>query len=396
MEKYLRWGLSVGLFLFGLLTYDTGSWKWGIAGFVIYSLPLALQCTSWQTLRFYSLWISLFVALQAVYSYHFPDLYHALPPNLNVTIDTGRPEIGVIKVTTDAKGYRTTKPVQYDQKSGLRVFTIGASTTLEEYLSEKGTWSHLLQEELSRSVSPDAEVINAGVSGTRSGNHLATLKKISQYHPSLVVFLLGAPDWIAHITSELSPNDPTSNFADRRTDHYALKYSLLAGLTGVFLKPKTNAIAAQTGGATEEEGIAPSLRAERPFAPTAISKPYAANLTKMSEFCKKLQLTCIFANQPTAYQAGVSDALKKKFWMTPPFAKYKLDMPSLISLARLYNEELIRFAKQQGHIACDLASAIPPTPEFFYDEAHLTPKAQSRVAQSIAGCLKEQGNSRTL
>ena len=74
---------------------------------------------------------------------------------------------GLQHITTDAKGFRVTPPIDYGTKRGLRIFAIGGSTTEQIYLDDKATWTYLLQTKLARALGRPVEVINAwGVRST--------------------------------------------------------------------------------------------------------------------------------------------------------------------------------------------------------------------------------------
>ena len=69
---------------------------------------------------------------------------------------------GIQRITTDTKGFRVTKNIDYESKSAFRIFAIGGSTTEQIFLDDKTTWTHLLQEKFSEHF--PVEVINTGVS----------------------------------------------------------------------------------------------------------------------------------------------------------------------------------------------------------------------------------------
>jgi hypothetical protein len=86
-----------------------------------------------------------------------------LKPNLDYKIDVDEGAIpgivGVQHITTDEKGFRVTPPVDYTEKSGLRIFTIGGSTTVDIYLDDRATWTHHLQENLKAGLDRPVEAI---------------------------------------------------------------------------------------------------------------------------------------------------------------------------------------------------------------------------------------------
>tara|TARA_Y100001970_G_C14054250_1_gene760644 strand:+ start:185 stop:1102 length:918 start_codon:yes stop_codon:yes gene_type:complete len=108
------------------------------------------------------------------------------------------------KITTDQKGNRVNKEINYLEKSQdtLRVFTIGASTTEEEGMDDSLTWSNnliKLLESSSFNNKKNYEVINLGIGGLRTIHHYFTLKRNINLKPDLIIFLIGVNDWNFHI-----------------------------------------------------------------------------------------------------------------------------------------------------------------------------------------------------
>ena len=129
-----RWILAGLFFLFGVITIDLDSWKWAVLGLLLYSIPLVAQLSRSSHINIWSLYFGAFLALQTF----IPPASEAqndlktLLPNINKVVDVqdGIPGIsGLQNITTDAKGYRVTPPVDYQANNTLRIFTIGGSTT---------------------------------------------------------------------------------------------------------------------------------------------------------------------------------------------------------------------------------------------------------------------------
>src|SRR5262249_22890914 len=148
-------------------------------------------------------WASILLLLQSLTSSLV--LNHDLKilrPNLKMNINVTGGIAGIAgkqTITTDHKGFRTTKEIDYSSQHGYRIFAIGGSTTVQIYLDDKRTWTHLLQESLEKTSGANVEVINTGVSGLRAQHHLATLRSIADLNPNLVLFLIGINDWNHHV-----------------------------------------------------------------------------------------------------------------------------------------------------------------------------------------------------
>jgi hypothetical protein len=120
--------------------------------------------------------------------------FHTLPPNFS-TIKTNNVDLlpgvdPVFTVTTDAYGFRSNTPDAYSAK--YKIFMVGGSTT-EQITQDNGKTTAAL---LERGIgSRDYSVINTGLSGLRTINHIATIDFIRKFQPSLVVVQLGVNDW---------------------------------------------------------------------------------------------------------------------------------------------------------------------------------------------------------
>ncbi|MCX7223338.1 MAG: hypothetical protein NTW89_10905, partial [Burkholderiales bacterium] len=69
----------------------------------------------------------------------------------------------------------------------------------------------------------------------------------------------------------------------------------------------------------------------------------------------------MFATQPNAYQAEITQDLKGRLWMTPPNEQYTITLDTANSMATLYNKWLITMTEATKHPVCDVASHIPPS-----------------------------------
>jgi lysophospholipase L1-like esterase len=118
-----------------------------------------------------------------------------------------------------------------------------------------------------------------------------------------------------------------------------------------------------------------------------VAADYAATLHEISSLCKENRLTCLFMTQPNAYSEATPADLRSRFWMTPPWATYTLDLDSMIHIASLYNEFLKSFAAREGHPLCDPAPGMEALPKFFFDDMHFTDEGARRVADLVLPCV---------
>lgn len=396
--KLIRWAFAVGFFLFGIFVVRSDSWEWSTLRIIFFSIPLAMQFSSSKNLQIYSLWWGLFLVLQIFLSQVllYSD-FKTLTPNFHqiVNVRAGIPGInGKQLITTDSKGFRTTKNVNYESSKTYRIFTIGGSTTEQIYLDDKNTWTHLLQEQLSKRLNLDVEVINTGVAGTRAKNHLATLHHILELHPDMVIFLFGINDWNWHILEAYSKVNQLRKIKAYRANLLLEDTILGKSITNVFMYTR-NLIKRKNGDSIRDDfGLCysrqrGSLSRKKVFYfhPADVHPEYKKLVRSISNECRDNNITCLFITQPTGYRDGASEEFKKGFWMTPPGEPYTCDFKSMVYLSSLYNSFLLKFSKDNGHPACDAASMISPTYENFYDECHFNTNGAKNMGNIVADCV---------
>jgi lysophospholipase L1-like esterase len=383
-------GLVAGflVLIFGILTTWSINYKWILIGALVYSVPLLLQLTKSQTLRLCSVSIGILLVGQSLLSPYVRDKRpKTLRPFLERTWDVrgGVPGVtGIQRVTTDGKGFRVTKAVDYDRRSAYRIFAIGASTTEQVLIDDRSTWTHLLQQGLEEAV-PGVEVINAGLSGTRAKQSYATLFKILEYHPDMVIFDLGMNDALYEIVTHFDPLYPFSfdrTFLGRSVKEYWLLLARKAEAPGGKNQP-------QLFDGSEYDSKRNSLgRATvKRYRPAAVSGSFSHYVGEMVRLCQQNGITCVFVTQPNGYREGASEDFKRGFWMTPPETRYTLDFESLVHVSKLYNDFIVEQAGKPNVLVVDLLENVAPSYDYMYDECHFNLKGARAVAEALREAL---------
>lgn len=307
-------------------------------------------------------------------------------------------------ITTDHRGYRTNVPIDYRHKPAgtLRIVAIGASTTEQATLDDQRIWTYLLGEAIARATGRRVEVINTALSGVRAEQNYFALVETAALAPDLVTILVGINDWNFAVRSSKWPAFQRFAFRIRAmgAGNSLLFRALKAAKTDLltWLQPIDGKI---EPGLFVDDGsyLARSSNSlERPakseFHPSQVDSTYADWIERMIQECKRRNLNCLFADQPTAYSLSISPNLRPRLWMTPPFDDYTLQLDDLIHLAGLYNGWLADVTKRDGVAFCELAKYIPPTTEFLTDDCHFTEEGSRRIAQLMTACaLKIIGQS---
>ena len=360
----------------------------------------------WAWVRWTTGWLGGLLALQCLLTPLVRDVdFIVLPPDVTEVIDVrgdGMPGIeGAQRITTDDQGFRTTEPIDYSRPAaGLRVFTIGGSTTEEIHHDDRRTWSHLLGEQLSERLGRQVEMVNTGVSGTRTPHHAATLEHILPLHPDVAVFLVGVNDWNEHVRrlGLFGAGRLPESFAVLETHRRLRALTLGESLIAVAIE---RAKSSRLFGATAEASAPRIERGEyytrqnhsldRPkrveLRLDGVDPIFDAYLHRIAATCHRAAIVCIFVTQPHGYRSNTTPEYRARFWMTPPNADYTLDLASLEAIADLYNRHLVQTGRELGIPVCDVADGIEPSFHHLYDEVHLNLEGSRRLAELLAPCV---------
>jgi hypothetical protein len=199
-ERFVRIGLATAFLIFGIWnsgTFDNTvliSTKWVVATITIYAVPLVAQVIPSTMIRVLALWFGAFLVLQTIMTPLIKaqrDPFVTLTANLDYRTQFPDGVItgieGIQHISTDEKGFRVNPRVDYARKAGLRIFAIGASTTVDIYLDDNATWTHLLQESLREKLRRKVEVINTGVSGLRAYELTTTLQPSGKFQNTSLI-----------------------------------------------------------------------------------------------------------------------------------------------------------------------------------------------------------------
>lgn len=395
-----RWLLASGALAAGLWSLDHESVPWAALSSALFLVPLATLAAPVPWLKAAGAWLAVFLIGQTVLSATLNSrAVITLPPNLRVEVDVrgGLEGIrGVQVVTTDARGFRVTPPIDYRNKRAPRIVAIGGSTTEQIYVDDTKTWSHLLQLNLSRQWNRTVEVVNTGVSGLRAVHHLHTLRSVADMRPDLALILLGINDWNHDVVAAMEKRGFRRTVLDPESEHRwrFFRNSLLGRALTFWRRPPAGVVPVSR--VEQGDYYAPwrNSLARRPavsYQPTSVSPTYARDLVRLALECHRLNIKCMFVTQPTAYQPTAPEALKASFWMTPPNQDYTLDFDSMVAVATVYNQHLRQVAAAQQLYLCDAAPQLAASFDNFYDDCHLNIGGSLRMAEVVTACVRAAG-----
>ncbi len=427
-SDYLRWGLALSIVAFGVLSHDPkSSVRWLAFSVVLYGIPLAAQFVPRTWVRVYGIYVGVFVLLQAVLSTHFAaDTYIVRSSHMNSIVDIRGDNLhginGPQHMTTDARGFRTTKPVDYGDDRPYRIFFIGASTVAQDWVDDRSTFPHLVQESLSEALGRNVEVINTAVPGLRAVHHLTTMERVAELNPDMYVIVPGANDWglqivshydrdtpeqFAHATVHVTPNKYRINFLEPFRN-YSLKHTLLGRALNPLFSIVKGIVSAPEGIGDNPENTVSDAKfyAEqrgsmfrpdrRTFMPDAVRPSYADTLRRIAAFCEASPAACVLVTHPQSFKPGVTKEYVERFWMTPPFEDYTLTFESMAHIASMYNRFTVDLGKETGLPVCDLEAQVEPNLENFYDEIHYNLEGSRKAAAVLYPCLRDAILSQTM
>ena len=307
------------------------------------------------------------------------------------------------KITTDSKGNRVNKTINYEKKLAetLRILAFGGSTTEQSGLENNLIWSNTLiglVKDYRIQNKKNYEMINFGISGTRSIHHYFTFKRNLELNPDIVIFLLGVNDWNYHI---ININEkfifPNLEIAfDYRTSILHKVSSKLISLVKrkvLTKKPpkinlkKKNSVNPVKDIIQKNIDLKNNIKNYTKLDLKEVSPRYKYWLNKIIKTCEKHNIKCIFADQPSLYNISQKNN-KNKLWMNPPYKDYKISFKEMVETKDIYNLFLEKKIKEKNLKFCKLSDKIVSNEIFFVDDVHFTPKGSKAVAKNFFKCIK--------
>ena len=308
-------------------------------------------------------------------------------------------------ITTNERGHRVNKFIDYKNKAPdtLRILAIGASTTEEEGLGDDHIWSNNLIRKIENANYKNFksyEIINFGLSGLRSIHHYLTLKRNLNLKPDIAIFLLGVNDWNFHIL-----HHDFYYFLPTIEINYNYQLSILNKISSkifrILKKPFNEKITSSNKSVKEyniknpyldliliQHEMKKNINKTINSSIIEVSEDYKIWLNKIVQICKKNNIQCIFADQPSVYDLTNLNNDKLLLWMNPPYADYKIDFNDMIRIKNVYNDFLKEFSVKNKIKFCKLSNKLKPVRENFIDDVHFTQKGSIEVANNLYDCIK--------
>lgn len=283
-----------------------------------------------------------------------------------------------------------------------RIVTVGGSTTACTLLDDAQAWPQLVMDRLNEGQNRIyAFVGNTGVDGHTSVESMFLLRTRSRLRDTdAYIFLLGVNDLTAAIGFE---GKPTQQYLESRCANMGFEansshlwYSrleLYRTFSMIQSGPRSRRVRVFTPPHDLELYVrGRALRQKGPVLPlpdlTNSLEEYETRIQSFAGFCREERRRCVFLTQPSLWRAGLAAAEEKLLWLG---AIDSMEAPrGFVSAAELghamdvFNQGLLHVCRGDGLECYDLASAIPKSGAFFFDDVHFNEAGSRLVARFVA------------
>ena len=191
-------------------------------------------------------------------------------------------------------------------------------------------------------------MVNFGISGTRSIHHYFSFKKNLGLKPDIVIFLLGVNDWNYHIVNiDKKIIFPFIEIAfDYRTSIlHKISSKITSSVKKKFFTKKSISKNLKKSDSTNpfKDIIQKNINLKNKIEKNTnldldrISTHYEYWLDKIIKICKKRNIKCIFADQPSLYNLAQKKNNEDKLWMNPPYRNFKISFEDMVKIKNMYN-----------------------------------------------------------
>lgn len=287
-------------------------------------------------------------------------------------------------LTTNKWGFRGEEPPrEWDEY--LTIVTIGGSTTANYYLDDSLTWSNVLQQGLRR-IDPDVWVGNAGIPRHSAETHALFVKEVlSSIRPDIALFLVGINDMGPFLRGSPSYME---RLPDSGMRPWLFRRSLILQLLYRIKKTRIEGAEVITGTVdpyyreeeltVEEEPLPDDLH-------DILREPdfYKDRIRTIISECRSLDILPVFMTQPILYDESEHwrGVLACQMWSGE--GQIPISAATYWRMLQVLNSDLREVCREENVEVIDLASRMPSSEEYFYDNMHMTERG-AELAGTIA------------
>lgn len=282
-----------------------------------------------------------------------------------------------------------------------KIFTIGGSTTICDYLDDSEAWPNLLMEGLNRRQDRRfVFVSNAAITQHSSAHHLELLRSMPVLRDAdLLVFLVGINDLVRTLQADGASSRQRIDEAAQQI-RSTLANSLYANGMPRYKRLRLFQLAQRIVGGWGKEGHDGTqfrdfrrTRAQYPIVPLPDLNvglaEYRELLGGMIQHCRDSGQRCLFLTQPTLWRDDLTAEEERLLWIGgigPSHQRKGYGAPAALAQAmNAFNQALLDVCRESGAEVYDLAAAAPKDTTIFYDDCHFT----EHGARVVAGLLAD-------
>jgi lysophospholipase L1-like esterase len=308
------------------------------------------------------------------------------------------------RFTINEFGFRSPRLQSISKASNeLRIFCLGGSTTECLYLDDEHAWPEQLLNRLepARATPQTMDVINCGVSGYTTREHIATLaQRIVPLRPDIVLILAGTNDLRMQLITEdydILRRDSRSRHTLRSPepgDSRELAKVALSDVSQlvrrfVWLKRswqttdhRGNPIQDLEGRWYHEERVRGSKLPYGHLPSDVSTTEFEQNLRTLVGICRSQNATPVLITQPSLMRANMSE---RELWLCADciYQNERIRPEEYRALLDRFNDAVLRVADESDSVVIDLAREISGRGEWFYDSCHFNVAGSHRVADVI-------------
>lgn len=295
----------------------------------------------------------------------------------------------VVTYTRDKYGLRGS----YGSPGGIRILTVGGSTTDQRHVGDGETWQDALQRGFAK-AGLNVAVANAGVDGQSSFGHIANFKwwfpDIPGLAPEFILFYAGLNDYhkdAADRFDHFVASGANPGFADRVRDNSAI-WHLGKTLQGMYKAMVVQRIGHQRVKFDEITWVREPLQRDYDFMVPRL-EAYAARLRLLADLTRQAGAVPIFVSQPSRHYRVTPQGLEGEARVTL-YDDRRMNGIDFHHAMRRIDGAMQAVAAEKGALYVDLAARKEWADADFYDLVHMTPQGAAKVGQFLYEALRDQ------
>lgn len=325
-----------------------------------------------------------------------PHLKMTLAPDPVLLPGTMRPS----HFTTDAKGFRVTHQIDYDDKppNVRRIFLLGGSTTESFYIDDRRTFGAQLEARLNEALRGrglTAEVINTGRAGTASADHYYVARQLLGYQPDLLIYLIGLNEMQPYITwhyqpvaSEFKGKLRSIVLSSQLLRRAVLLYRLQGSTIKVERSPTGVEQALENSDLAQKAALVPIPESDKvlPFF-------FLNNVRLIADLHRRQGVKAVVMTQPTMWAGDMDPALELRTVRDGSGRLVKYSAGERDALLERYNDVLRKMGGEGGGIVycLDLARLLPKDRRLYFNDVYYSNLGHERVAEIMTRFILESG-----